>query len=70
VIDIEELKLLQKVVFPSIIDKYKDKIVFQLIDLRWGVTDEASNDQKTLELCIEEVGLFKHLNFIRIQIFH
>ena len=52
----EERKILQTKVFPEI-KKYcsSKKLNFQPIDLRWGVTEEASNDQKTLELCIEEV---------------
>src|SRR5271157_1365300 len=28
---------------------------FQAIDLRWGVRDEASLDQKTIEICLREI---------------
>src|SRR5208337_4743897 len=28
---------------------------FQAIDLRWGVRDEATLDQKTLEICLREI---------------
>lgn len=56
----EERRVLQTEVFPEIKEYCKDKkLVFQPIDLRWGVTDEASNDQKTLELCLEEVQTSK-----------
>lgn len=53
---VEERRLLQTEVFPYIKEYcIYNGLVFQPIDLRWGVTDEASNDQKTLELCLEEV---------------
>jgi len=28
---------------------------FQAIDLRWGVREEASLDQKTMEICMAEI---------------
>jgi hypothetical protein len=57
----EERKLLQTIVFPEI-KKYcrENNLNFQPIDLRWGVTEEASNDQKTLSLCLEEVQNSKY----------
>ena len=33
---------------------------FQPIDLRWGVSSEAGNDQKTMQICIDEVKHCKH----------
>ena len=39
---------------------------FQAIDLRWGVNEEAQLDQKTIEVCLEEVRICKshpHPNF-------
>ena len=33
---------------------------FQPVDLRWGVSNEAQLDQKTLEVCLEEVRACKH----------
>ena len=64
----EERKVLQTKVFPEI-KKYASSLgyAFQPIDLRWGVSDEAQLDQKTLELCLEEVRACKtHLypNFL------
>jgi WD40 repeat protein len=57
----KEREILHKDVFP-IIDKYaSDKgFTFQAIDLRWGVNEEAQLDQKTLELCLDEVRACKH----------
>ncbi len=52
-----EREILQSRVFPKI-RKYcaeKGGFSFQPIDLRWGVSAEAQLDQKTLELCLNEV---------------
>lgn len=57
----KERDVLHKKVFPKI-DKYcnENGFSFQPIDLRWGVSDEAQLDQKTLEVCLEEVRACKH----------
>ena len=64
----EERKVLQTKVFPHI-KEYASKqgYSFQPIDLRWGVSNEAQLDQKTLELCLNEVRACKthmHPNFL------
>ncbi|WP_298286863.1 DUF4062 domain-containing protein [uncultured Lutibacter sp.] len=52
----EERKVLQTKVFPIIKDYCSEKgYRFQPIDLRWGINNEAQLDQKTLELCLDEV---------------
>ena len=64
----EERRLLQTYVFPKVKDYCSGKgYTFQPIDLRWGVSNEAQLDQKTLELCINEVHASKlqpHPNFL------
>jgi len=65
---VEERNILQKEVFPNI-EKYchEKGRQFQAIDLRWGVNDEAQYDQKTLEICLNEVHACKthpHPNFL------
>ncbi|TLP35500.1 ankyrin repeat domain-containing protein [Arcobacter arenosus] len=64
----EERKLLQTEVFPEIKEYCTENgLTFQPIDLRWGVSNEAQLDQKTLELCINEVKSSKlnpHPNFL------
>ncbi|MDF1876051.1 DUF4062 domain-containing protein [Sulfurimonas sp. SAG-AH-194-I05] len=57
----KEREVLHKKVFPKI-KKYciKNNLTFQPIDLRWGVNEEAQLDQKTLEVCLEEVRECKH----------
>ena len=59
----QERQVLQEKVFPKI-DKYlkenHPEYTFQPIDLRWGVSEEAQLDQKTLEVCLNEVKACKH----------
>ena len=52
---------LQATVFPRL-REYCDKhgFSFQPIDLRWGVSSEAGNDQKTMQICIDEVKRCKN----------
>lgn len=52
---------LQENVFPKL-RAYCDKhgFSFQAIDLRWGVSSEAGNDQKTMQICIDEVKRCKN----------
>lgn len=52
-----ERSALQERVFPALRDlclRYGCR--FQAIDLRWGVSQEASLDQRTLPICLEEVA--------------
>ena len=64
----QERELLQAEVFPEIRAWCRRRgFSFQPIDLRWGVTEEAQLDQKTLELCLNEVRVCKshpHPNFL------
>ena len=59
-----ERELLQVKVFPEI-EKYCEDIgyQFQPIDLRWGINNEAQLDQKTIEICLEEVKACKHFPY-------
>lgn len=56
----EEREILHKEVFPEI-QKYCESkgYQFQPIDLRWGINEEAQLDQKTIEICLEEVNACK-----------
>lgn len=52
----DEREILQTEIFPEIKKYCVDKgALFQPIDLRWGVSEEAQLDQKTLEVCLDEV---------------
>ena len=56
-----EREILQLEVFPQL-EKYCSShgYQFQAIDLRWGVMEEAQVDQKTIEICLNEVKICKH----------
>ena len=59
----KERQVLQEKVFPTIEKYLKEKhplYTFQAIDLRWGVSEEAQFDQKTLDLCLNQVRTCKH----------
>ena len=51
-----ERNALQAEVFPKL-EAYcaKRGATFQAIDLRWGISQEASHDQQTLDICLNEV---------------
>jgi hypothetical protein len=53
----EERSILQKKVFPRL-DKLCEENGprFQAVDLRWGVSEESSLNQKTLEICLNEIA--------------
>ena len=56
----QEREILQTEVFTRIKDFCAEKgYQFQPIDLRWGISNEAQMDQKTLELCLREVQACK-----------
>jgi len=52
----EERNALQRDVFPTLAKLCQEHGArFQAIDLRWGVREEASLDQKTMEICLAEI---------------
>jgi WD40 repeat protein len=52
----EERNALQKYVFPRLRELcMQHGCRFQAIDLRWGVSEEASRDQQTVKICLEEI---------------
>lgn len=52
-----ERDALQKNVFPAIADYCtRAGYGFQAIDLRWGIGDEASLDQRTVSICLNELS--------------
>jgi len=64
----KERWILHESVFPEVEEYCRQRgYNFQPIDLRWGINIEAQIDQKTLELCLNEVRVSKtypHPNFI------
>ena len=59
------VSLKRRVQFFPKVEKYcnENGYSFQPIDLRWGVSNEAQLDQKTLEVCLEEVRACKHFPY-------
>ena len=57
----KEREVLHMRVFPKV-SKHCELMgyTFHPVDLRWGVSHEAQLDQKTLEVCLEEVRACKH----------
>jgi hypothetical protein len=65
----QERNALQLRVFPRLREFCRKKGVrFQPIDLRWGVTQEASQDHRTVAICLEEIRRCRevspHFNFL------
>jgi hypothetical protein len=61
---IQERNILNDKVFPYLQKYCRSKgYNFLAIDLRWGVSQEAQLDQKTLELCLDEVKASKTYPF-------
>jgi len=55
-----ERNALQELVFPKLrklCEEYGCR--FQAIDLRWGVSEEAGLDNKTMQICFEEIDRCK-----------
>jgi tetratricopeptide (TPR) repeat protein len=53
---VQERNALQQHVFPRLQNFCQRKLArFQAIDLRWGVTEEAGQDQQTMNICLEEL---------------
>ncbi len=51
-----ERDLLQREVFPRLRKKCLELgLRFQAIDLRWGVSEEAGRDNKTMRICLREL---------------
>jgi hypothetical protein len=53
----EERNALQKHVFPKLRELcMQHGCHFQAIDLRWGIREEATLDQQTMKICLEEIA--------------
>lgn len=52
-----ERNSLMKHTYPKLKEYCREKhgLEFQVVDMRWGVRDEATDDHKTTELCMQEI---------------
>jgi hypothetical protein len=52
----KERNALQDRVFPLLRELcMRQGARFQAIDLRWGISEEAAHDNRTMEICLEEI---------------
>ena len=51
-------------VYPKIKEYCREKhgLEYQVVDMRWGVRDEMTNDHLTTELCLAELRACQHLS--------
>ena len=50
-------------VYPRIKTRCKELgYEFQVVDMRWGITEESTNDHMTAELCLKELEACKTLS--------
>ena len=59
----EERRILQNDVFPKL-EKYCEErgAKFQAVDLRWGVNEESQLNQKTIDICLNEISRCQKLS--------
>jgi len=58
-----ERRLLREKVFPFLEQFCRERGArFQAIDLRWGVSEESQRDQKTMEICLNEIRRCQNLS--------
>jgi len=57
----EERNALQERVFPRLRELCAEYgFRFQAIDLRWGISDESALDQRSVDICVEEIERCQH----------
>jgi hypothetical protein len=59
-----ERNTLMEFVYPRIKEYCRDRygVEFQVVDMRWGVRDEMTNEHMTSELCMRELAACQHLS--------
>ena len=59
-----ERNLLMETVYPRLKDYCREQhgLEFQVVDMRWGVRDESTDDHKTAELCMQEIDNCQRLS--------
>ncbi|XP_076470740.1 NACHT and WD repeat domain-containing protein 2-like [Babylonia areolata] len=60
---LERNNLMEKV-YPRLKEFCREKhgLEFQVVDMRWGVRDEATDDHMTTELCMQEIDICQRLS--------
>ncbi|CAF0730796.1 unnamed protein product [Brachionus calyciflorus] len=59
-----ERNLLMETVYPKLKEYCREQhgLEFQVVDMRWGVRDESTDDHKTTELCMQEIDNCQRLS--------
>ncbi len=59
-----ERNALMKDIYPKLKDYCKSRhgLEFQVVDMRWGVRDEAADDHQTSYLCMKEIAACQKLS--------
>lgn len=59
-----ERNLLMETVYPRLKEYCREQhgLEFQVVDMRWGVRDESTDDHKTAELCMQEIDNCQRLS--------
>ncbi len=52
-----ERNILMEKIYPELKEHCREKhgLDFQVVDMRWGVRDEATDDHSTTKLCMKEI---------------
>ena len=59
-----ERNMLMETVYPRLKEYCREQhgLEFQVVDMRWGVRDESTDDHKTAELCMQEIDNCQRLS--------
>ena len=59
-----ERNFLMEKIYPRLKLYCKDyhNLIFQVVDMRWGVRDESTDEHKTAELCMAEIDACQRLS--------
>jgi tetratricopeptide (TPR) repeat protein len=58
-----ERRLLQESVFPRVEEYCRSRgVLFQAVDLRWGISEELQLRHKTIDLCLDEIARCQELS--------
>lgn len=60
---VEEREALREIVFPKLkAFCERNRATFQAVDLRWGISEDAALEHKTIDICLEEIERCKKLS--------
>jgi hypothetical protein len=58
-----ERNMLMENIYPKLKEYCRERgLEFQVVDMRWGVRDESTDDHKTADLCMNEIDNCQRLS--------